>query len=111
VNPQNQSPSAGGEKPLPLKDACIYNLAAFSLNVYETILSAWVLFFYVPPEDSGQVRLIPMAVLGFILAGGRILDASPTPLSDMSATIPNPAGEDANPIFLYPRPFYFLHLF
>jgi len=67
------------EKPLNLKDTVIYNMAAFSLNVYETILSAWVLFFYVPPEDSGHVRLIPMAVLGFILAGGRILDAITDP--------------------------------
>jgi GPH family glycoside/pentoside/hexuronide:cation symporter len=79
VTLQNQTPSNGEEKPLKTKDTIVYNLAAFSLNVYETILSAWVLFFYVPPEDSGHDRLIPMVVLGFILAGGRILDAVTDP--------------------------------
>lgn len=67
------------EEPLKMKQTILYNMAAFSLNVYETVLSAWVLFFYVPPEDSGHVRFIPMAVLGFILAGGRILDAVTDP--------------------------------
>jgi GPH family glycoside/pentoside/hexuronide:cation symporter len=79
VTPRSQSPSVGLEKALSFKDACIYNLAAYSLNVYETVLSAWLMFFYVPPEDSGDVRLVPMAILGFILAGGRILDAVTDP--------------------------------
>ena len=68
------------EAPLTYRETIIYNLAGFSLNIYETILAAWVLFFYMPPEDSGHVRYVPMAVLGLILAGGRILDAVTDPL-------------------------------
>ncbi len=68
------------EKPLKLKDTVLYNMAAFSLNVYDTILATWLMFFFVPPEDLGHVRYIPMAVLGAIMAGGRILDALTDPL-------------------------------
>jgi len=68
------------EAPLTYRETIVYNLAGFSLNIYETILAAWVMFFYMPPEDSGHVRYIPMATLGVILAGGRILDALTDPL-------------------------------
>jgi GPH family glycoside/pentoside/hexuronide:cation symporter len=68
------------EEPLSFREAVVYNLAGFSLNVYETILAAWVMFFYIPPEGSGRVRYIPMALMGLLLAGGRILDAVTDPL-------------------------------
>ena len=68
------------EAPLTYKETVLYNLAGFSLNVYETIIGAWILFFYMPPQDSGHVRYIPLALLGIILAGGRILDAVTDPL-------------------------------
>ncbi len=68
------------EAPLTYRETIVYNLAGFSLNIYETILAAWVMFFYMPPEDSGHIRYIPMAILGIILAGGRILDALTDPL-------------------------------
>jgi GPH family glycoside/pentoside/hexuronide:cation symporter len=68
------------EKPLRLKDTVLYNMAAYSLNVYDTILATWLMFFFVPPEDLGQVRYIPMVVIGAIMAGGRILDAITDPL-------------------------------
>lgn len=68
------------EEPLSLRETVVYNLAGFSLNVYETILAAWVMFFYIPPEGLGRVRYVPMAVMGLILAGGRILDAVTDPL-------------------------------
>lgn len=68
------------EKPLSFRETVVYNLAGFSLNVYETILAAWVMFFYIPPEGLDRVRYIPMAAMGFLLAGGRILDAVTDPL-------------------------------
>ena len=68
------------EPPLTYRETVLYNLAGFSLNIYETIIAAWVMFFYMPPEESIQVRYIPMALLGLILAGGRILDAVTDPL-------------------------------
>jgi len=68
------------EAPLSFRETVVYNLAGFSLNIYETILAAWVMFFYIPPENLDRVRYIPMALMGAILAGGRILDAVTDPL-------------------------------
>ena len=67
-------------KRLTFKETVVYNLMGFTLNVYETILAAWIMYFYVPPEDLGQLRYIPIALMGVILAGGRILDAVTDPL-------------------------------
>ena len=50
-------------------------MAGFSFNVYDTILYAWLPYFYSPPQDSGLTRYVPLAAIGVILAGGRILDA------------------------------------
>jgi GPH family glycoside/pentoside/hexuronide:cation symporter len=58
-----------------LREIILYNMAGFSFNVYDTILYAWLPYFYAPPEDSGLMQYIPLAAIGFILAAGRILDA------------------------------------
>ena len=67
-------------KRLTFKETVVYNLMGFTLNVYETILAAWIMYFYVPPENVGNMRYIPIALMGAILAGGRILDAVTDPL-------------------------------
>ncbi|MGD2037542.1 MAG: MFS transporter [Desulfobacterales bacterium] len=58
-----------------LIEIILYNMAGFSFNVYDTILYAWLPYFYAPPQDSGLTQYIPLAAIGIILAGGRILDA------------------------------------
>ena len=63
------------ETPVPLKTIIFYNMASFSFNVYDTILYAWIAYFYTPPQDSGLTHYMPLAAIGVILAGGRILDA------------------------------------
>lgn len=63
------------KEPLALKTIILYNLASFSFNVYDTVLYAWLPYFYSPPKDSGLTQFIPLAAVGTILAGGRILDA------------------------------------
>jgi GPH family glycoside/pentoside/hexuronide:cation symporter len=71
---QNQSrtkPKAG----ITLKEIILYNMAGFSFNVYDTILYAWLPYFYAPPQNSGMTQYVPLAAIGIILAGGRILDA------------------------------------
>jgi GPH family glycoside/pentoside/hexuronide:cation symporter len=65
------SPKSG----VTLKEIILYNMAGFSFNVYDTILYAWLPYFYAPPQDSGLTAYVPLAAVGFILAGGRILDA------------------------------------
>ncbi len=67
-------------KPLTLIEIILYNLAGFSFNIYDTVLYAWIPYFYTPPRDSGLIQYIPLAALGIIMAGGRILDAVTDPL-------------------------------
>ena len=63
------------EAPVPLRTIVLYNLAGFSFNVYDTILYAWIPYFFSPPQDSGLTQHISLTAIGIILAGGRILDA------------------------------------
>ena len=76
---RNKLASAIG-KPISLMEILLYNLAGFSFNIYDTVLYAWIPYFYTPPRDSGLMQYIPLAALGIILAGGRILDAVTDPL-------------------------------
>lgn len=71
---------ASDEKPLGLMQIVFYNLAGLTFNLYDTILYAWLPYFYTPPVDSGRMQYIPLAALGIILAGGRVLDAVTDPL-------------------------------
>jgi GPH family glycoside/pentoside/hexuronide:cation symporter len=50
-------------------------MASFAFNIYDTVLYAWIPYFYSPPKDAGMIQYIPLAAIGIILAGGRILDA------------------------------------
>jgi glycoside/pentoside/hexuronide:cation symporter, GPH family len=70
-----RNPAFNTRAALPLKTIVLYNLAGFAFNVYDTILYAWIPYFYAPPQDAGLTQYIPLAAIGIILAGGRILDA------------------------------------
>ncbi len=58
----------------------LYNLAGFAFNLYDTVLYAWLPYFYTPPADSGNTAYVTLFVFGVILFGGRILDAVTDPL-------------------------------
>lgn len=75
-----QTPSQKASESIPLVRIILYNLAGFSFNLYDTILYAWLPYFYAPPEGSGMTRYIPLAAFAAVLAGGRILDAVSDPL-------------------------------
>ncbi len=71
---------ATADAPIALSQIILYNLAGFSFNLYDTILYAWLIYFYAPPVDSGRPSYIAIGAVGTILAGGRILDAVSDPL-------------------------------
>ncbi|MCG8619544.1 MAG: MFS transporter [Desulfobacterales bacterium] len=58
----------------------LYNLAGFAFNLYDTVLYAWLPYFYSPPVDSNATAYVSIGVFGLILAAGRILDAVSDPL-------------------------------
>jgi GPH family glycoside/pentoside/hexuronide:cation symporter len=68
------------KKPLTLVEIILYNLAGFSFNVYDTILYAWIAYFYIATDDPTAIKYITPVLFGLILAGGRILDAITDPL-------------------------------
>ena len=68
------------DKPLTLKEILLYNTTSIPLNLYDTVLMAWVMYFYIPPPDLGRIQYTSLAAIGLILAGGRILDAITDPL-------------------------------
>ena len=72
-NPENN-------KPVPFLQIILYNMAGFSFNLFDTILYAWLPYFYSPPADAGLTRYVPLAAFAAVLAGGRILDAVSDPL-------------------------------
>jgi GPH family glycoside/pentoside/hexuronide:cation symporter len=76
---ESESPGLS-DAPLSLRHILLYNLAGFSLNAYDTILYAWLVYFYAPPQDSGRMSYVALGAVGAILAGGRILDAVSDPL-------------------------------
>lgn len=65
---------------LGLGTIILYNLAGFAFNLYDTVLYAWLPYFYAPPEGSGKVQYVSLGLFGLILAGGRVLDAVTDPL-------------------------------
>ena len=77
---RSNSSENGAQPLLSLPQIIFYNLAGFTFNLYDTILYAWIPYFYTPPEGTELTRYIPLAALGLILAGGRILDAVTDPL-------------------------------
>ena len=65
---------------LPLTSIILYNLAGFAFNLYDTVLYAWLPYFYAPPGGNAATAYVSIGVFGMILAGGRILDAVTDPL-------------------------------
>lgn len=74
--------NAGGlsATPLKMREILLYNMSGIPLNLYDTVLMAWVMYFYIPPQDLGRIQYLSIATISLILAGGRILDAITDPL-------------------------------
>ncbi len=62
------------------RQTVVYNLAGFSFNLFETVLVTWLMFFYIPPENTGRVQYLSMGIFGLIMLGGRLLDAVTDPI-------------------------------
>jgi GPH family glycoside/pentoside/hexuronide:cation symporter len=94
--------------PVTLKEIILYNLAGFAFNVYDTVLYAWLPYFYTPPKDSMAIHYIPLAAVGIILAGGRILDALNDPLVGYWSDHTKSRWGRRKPYIFIANPFLFL---
>jgi glycoside/pentoside/hexuronide:cation symporter, GPH family len=100
--------SLGSAKPLTMGEIILYNLAGMAFNIYDTVLYAWVPYFYTPPEDSTLTRYIPLAALGLLLAGGRLLDAINDPLVGYWSDHTKSRWGRRKPYIFISNPFLFL---
>jgi glycoside/pentoside/hexuronide:cation symporter, GPH family len=94
--------------PVTLKEIILYNLAGFAFNIYDTVLYAWLPYFYTPPKDSLAIHYIPLAAVGIILAGGRILDAINDPLVGYWSDHTKSRWGRRKPYIFIANPFLFL---
>ena len=65
--------------PLRRTDELLYASGAFGFNVLFQTLSLWLVYFLVPPPESGRPPVVPPAILGLVLGLGRVLDAVDDP--------------------------------
>ena len=62
-------------KKLSLGRAVLFSAGSISTNIMAITVSTWLMFTYAPPPDSGQPTLVPLGLIGVILAIGSIFNA------------------------------------
>lgn len=60
---------------LSLGRVVLFSAGSISTNIMAITVSTWLMFTYAPPPDSGRPALIPIGLLGVILAIGSIFNA------------------------------------
>ncbi len=105
---KGSSAATNSVKPLAMGEIILYNMASFAFNIYDTVLYAWVPYFYTPPEGSSLTRYIPLAWLGILLAGGRLLDAINDPLVGYWSDHTKSRWGRRKPYIFVSNPFLFL---
>lgn len=72
--PQQTSAKVAALPPVPGWSKFLYSFGYIGTSVVDRIMATWVLFYYAPPKGSGDVTLVPAAVVGMIFLIGRALD-------------------------------------
>jgi GPH family glycoside/pentoside/hexuronide:cation symporter len=60
---------------LTLRQTLLYSCTSISINLINTTVSTWLLYYYAPPPNTGSVQYLSVAVVGTVLAIGRIWNA------------------------------------
>ena len=53
----------------------LFSSASISTNIMAITVSTWLMFTYAPPPDSGRPNLVPLAIIGVLMAVGSIVNA------------------------------------
>lgn len=59
---------------LTLRQTFLYSCTSIGINLINTSISTWLLYYYAPPKTEG-VQYLPVAVVGTLLAIGRVWNA------------------------------------
>ncbi len=60
---------------VPRRSRALYSLSSFGGEALSRNRDAWFLYYYAPPDDSGLPQLLPLGVIGVLLAVLRIVGA------------------------------------
>lgn len=63
------------EKKLTNGRMMLFSSASISTNIMAITVSTWLMFTYAPPPDSGRPALIPIALIGILMAVGSLVNA------------------------------------
>lgn len=58
----------------------LFSSASISTNIMAITVSTWLMYTYAPPPDSGRPALVPIAIIGVLMAIGNLLNAVVDPL-------------------------------
>ncbi|MCY7336355.1 MAG: MFS transporter [Chamaesiphon sp.] len=96
--------------PLSLKQKFLYSATSAGMNIISTTVSTWLLYFWAPPPDSGHPPYLDVALIGWLLTGGRFWDAVITPIvGHLSDTIKTPWGR-RRPFLMFATPVMLISL-
>ncbi|MBD1824127.1 MFS transporter [Cyanobacteria bacterium FACHB-DQ100] len=60
---------------LTLRQTLLYSCTSISINLINTAVSTWLLYYYAPPPNTGAVQYLSVTVVGLLLAIGRVWNA------------------------------------
>jgi GPH family glycoside/pentoside/hexuronide:cation symporter len=58
----------------------LFSSASISTNIMAITVSTWLMYTYAPPPDSGRPALVPIALIGILMAVGSLVNALIDPL-------------------------------
>jgi GPH family glycoside/pentoside/hexuronide:cation symporter len=53
----------------------LFSCASISTNIMAITVSTWLMYTYAPPPDSGRPALVPIAIIGVLMAVGSLVNA------------------------------------
>jgi len=62
-------------KKLSTGRAVLFSTASISTNIMAITVSTWLMFTYAPPPDSGRSELVPLGIIGILMAVGSFFNA------------------------------------
>lgn len=60
---------------LTLRQTLLYSCASIGINLINTAVSTWLLYYYAPPPTTGAVPYLSVTIVGLLLAIGRVWNA------------------------------------
>jgi GPH family glycoside/pentoside/hexuronide:cation symporter len=93
---------------LPFGRVALYSMASLGLNILGITIGTWMLYFYVPPADSGRPAYIPAALFGVLMMIASLWDAVIDPfIGHWSDTLRSRWGR-RRPFLMFAAPFVLL---